>query len=944
MILTPFKWIVALFFNWSNALFNDPGWAVVGMSVLLSLLLTPLYIWIERRKNSDKAKCAPMQAEIDKIEAVYSGRERFYYTREIQRRYHYSPWTAMIPTLGLLVQIPFLLAAYHYLSELQIFNGASFFYIKDLSKPDTIATVAGLPINLLAILMTLINLVSGWRYAESGKTKERVQYMAVAAIFLVLLYNCAASVVLYWTLSNALSLVRSEVFFRKKGAVASSVIRMYVVAAYMRTSVQFLLGLSVVFAVDMFFYPGATKEFGFRVATRLAHLSQFCIVVAGVVCAVVVAVRSRMDRCRKPFAFDFLCYLMLALISVPFAVLFLSMPVSEQPLLNWLNDIGLPLAAVVAVVAICICWDVAFGIDQKPCPELCGAGPRAPRRTSLLVFLLALNIALQQLFCGPVSAYASFPEGAEEVSFVKMVALGITLSVLLAAAAAFIALALPSRLHAMFTKLLFLLFGMLFIYGNIVSADYGVLFQGHFSKAENMRPSLDLMVLEAIFVVVFVMAVFRVWNVVVAKRRMVVSILVIVAFSYFVRTGYSLVKMDGGLKVKAGGDVVSSNGKYFRFSRNARNVVFIILDNFMGHRLGPIVDTKPELRKELEGFTWYPNTISASTYTFPDVAAIWGGEDYFPYKIGTRMKLQDVFVSAWSSYRAKISKEGWRLATSSMVEYFGGSLEGAEAVFGEMRYRRRSDRGEKGTSVNEISLKRNAWLRSVPFVFRQLIYDGGRWGCDIRELVNPLDGAFDFLRDLGANSEVVDLPTGLYVHIHSEATHSPFLTPVDGQLECIGADESFKWSLERVVDWLKWMKANGVYDNTRIVICSDHGVEKEKIAELDPRYAKNVDDMRKAAGNIPPSAFFALLMTKDFLGKMPFAIDRSTKTISHAAYFAFSDTRFFDPVSEICPSGVKNPYPADWRTRLGFEPFLNFRIAGDASDGKNWIQIGGGVR
>ena len=101
MILAPFKWIVALFFNWSQALFNDPGWAVVGMSVLLSLLLTPLYIWIERRKNGDKAKNAPMQAEIDKIEAVYVGRERFYYTLEIQRRYGYSPWSAMIPTLGL---------------------------------------------------------------------------------------------------------------------------------------------------------------------------------------------------------------------------------------------------------------------------------------------------------------------------------------------------------------------------------------------------------------------------------------------------------------------------------------------------------------------------------------------------------------------------------------------------------------------------------------------------------------------------------------------------------------------------------------------------------------------------------------------------------------------------------------------------------------------------
>ena len=77
MMLTPFKWIVSLFFNCSLALFHDPGWAVVGMSVLLSLLLTPLYIWIERRKNSDKTKvlveAITSQAVKDYIADKYNG-------------------------------------------------------------------------------------------------------------------------------------------------------------------------------------------------------------------------------------------------------------------------------------------------------------------------------------------------------------------------------------------------------------------------------------------------------------------------------------------------------------------------------------------------------------------------------------------------------------------------------------------------------------------------------------------------------------------------------------------------------------------------------------------------------------------------------------------------------------------------------------------------------
>ena len=60
MILAPFRLVVSLLFRASYAVFHNPGWAVVGMSVLLSLLLTPLYVWIERRKNANRVSEAPM--------------------------------------------------------------------------------------------------------------------------------------------------------------------------------------------------------------------------------------------------------------------------------------------------------------------------------------------------------------------------------------------------------------------------------------------------------------------------------------------------------------------------------------------------------------------------------------------------------------------------------------------------------------------------------------------------------------------------------------------------------------------------------------------------------------------------------------------------------------------------------------------------------------------
>ena len=927
MVLAPFKWIVALFFNWSNALFNDPGWAVVGMSVLLSLLLTPLYVWIERRKNADKAKGAPMQAEIDKIEAVYTGRERFYYTREIQRRYKYSPWTAMIPTLGLLVQIPFLLAAYHYLSELPIFNGAAFWYIKDLSKPDTIATVAGLPINLLAILMTVINLVSGWRYAESGKTKERVQYMAVAAIFLVLLYNCAASVVLYWTLSNALSFVRSEMFFREKGAVATGGFSTSALLLCMEKIAVYLLAVATMLAVDAAFLPDSPSVKWFFECSGLFNASAYIVLFLAAFISTVAVVQSEGGR-RLPYGFNALACLSLGFAAVPFASDVLRCPVADAPVLSWLYGIGVPMSALFASVLLIVAWNAAFGRSSF------AATPQPPplcRRTILLLGCLsALSVSMQLFLCGPVGAFASCPEGAVEVSLSSLLMHGAICSIAMTLAVYALLRVLPGRHAESAALVLVWVAGMLMVYGNFISADYGVLFQGIYSKATNVIPNGQELVLEALMLA-FVPLLYLWVNLAIKRNsRFVLCVLALVVASFLLRTTYAILRMPPIEK-----NEVAKYEKLFRFSKTGKNVVYLILDNIMGQRVGIILDSDSKLKQSFDGFTWYPNTISASTFTFPDVQAMWGGEEYFPYKIGTSRKLGEVFVEAWNSYRARIAAKGYRFATSNMVREFGCSVDGAERVFSEMGYER-SGRREGGKSINLVSIRGNALIRAVPLVFRPLIYDAGRWNA--AKVYNRLNSAFDFMDDLAWNSEVVDDERGAYVHIHSEASHFPHYTPAkSGELQCLGADVSFRWSLEKVSDWLSWMKQSGVYDNTRIVLCSDHGVSDSEGLQLDARYVKDTDKMRSAAGGACP--FFAFLAVKDFAQHGELRVDTSTKTVSHGAYFALDEGRFYDSVNEITPSSVKNPYPPDWKDKYGFEILGSFRITGAAGDGNNWKKM-----
>lgn len=137
---------------------------------------------------------------------------------EYYRQNHYHPIFALRSTLSLLIQIPFFIAAYHFLRTNELLSGASWWIIKDLSQPD--ALIPFMSLNLLPILMTLINCISGIFYAKKLTFKEQIQTYLLALVFLVLLYNAPSGLVIYWTLNNIFSLVKNIVKnFRHKKSI-----------------------------------------------------------------------------------------------------------------------------------------------------------------------------------------------------------------------------------------------------------------------------------------------------------------------------------------------------------------------------------------------------------------------------------------------------------------------------------------------------------------------------------------------------------------------------------------------------------------------------------------------------------------------------------------------------------------------------------------------------
>jgi membrane protein insertase Oxa1/YidC/SpoIIIJ len=184
------------------------GLQLLVFSVLLNLALLPLYYQMEQRFVAARTVREKVAQEVARMKRHFRGRERYFYIKAVYRNYRYHPISEALGSADLLVQILVFVTVYRYLSGVGDFVGQAYGPIADLSRPDGL--LAG--VNLLPLLMTGINVASVFYYVEDrGK---RLQALILALIFLVLLYESAAALVLYWTANNLFSLARN--FLRRR--------------------------------------------------------------------------------------------------------------------------------------------------------------------------------------------------------------------------------------------------------------------------------------------------------------------------------------------------------------------------------------------------------------------------------------------------------------------------------------------------------------------------------------------------------------------------------------------------------------------------------------------------------------------------------------------------------------------------------------------------------
>ena len=214
-LISPLELIFELIYSIADRLVGNKGLSIIVLSITVNFLVLPLYKRADELQEEERKTQERMAPVITHLKKTFSGDERYMLLKTYYRQNHYSPIYALRSSASLILQIPFFIAAYNLLSGMQSLKGMPFGFISDLGKEDALFMIGSFPVNILPILMTLINIISGNVYTKGHPISEKIRVYGLALFFLILLYHSPSGLVFYWLLNNVFSLVKN-IFYKLK--------------------------------------------------------------------------------------------------------------------------------------------------------------------------------------------------------------------------------------------------------------------------------------------------------------------------------------------------------------------------------------------------------------------------------------------------------------------------------------------------------------------------------------------------------------------------------------------------------------------------------------------------------------------------------------------------------------------------------------------------------
>ena len=263
LIIGPLELFFEVLYVITNRLLNNPGLSIIVLSITMNFLVLPLYKRADAIQEEERQINMKLSPWVKHIKSAFKGNERFMILQTYYRQNNYKTTDTLKGYISLLLEIPFFIAAYNFLSNLQVLNGVQFGFINDLGAPDAMFVVNGFNINILPILMTLINFISASIYMKGFPLKNKIQMYGMAIIFLIILYNSPAGLVLYWTLNNLFSLIKN-IFYKLENpkkilriiGMLCGALMIFIGVMYPQPTVKreiFIIGLGIILQIPLLY-------------------------------------------------------------------------------------------------------------------------------------------------------------------------------------------------------------------------------------------------------------------------------------------------------------------------------------------------------------------------------------------------------------------------------------------------------------------------------------------------------------------------------------------------------------------------------------------------------------------------------------------------------------------------------------------------------------------
>ena len=139
LIIAPIELIIEFVFVFAKEKICAGGGifaSIVTVSLAVNFLALPLYNIADNLQKKERDIQRKMAKWLSHIKKTFSGDERFMMIQEYYRQTGYHPLYALRSSLSILIEIPFFIAAYHFLSASPSLKGASFAIFSDLGSPD----------------------------------------------------------------------------------------------------------------------------------------------------------------------------------------------------------------------------------------------------------------------------------------------------------------------------------------------------------------------------------------------------------------------------------------------------------------------------------------------------------------------------------------------------------------------------------------------------------------------------------------------------------------------------------------------------------------------------------------------------------------------------------------------------------------------------------------